>query len=347
MEKPLNIFISYSWDSDAHKKWVVKLANYLIEKGGCEVILDQYDLKAGDNMVHFMEDGVSVADKVVLLLTPNYKLKADKRQGGVGMEYSMISQGMYLKQTNNNKFIPVLREGSLQSSAPTYVQTKIYHDMTDDILFEKTAIELLRIVHEEPKLVKPERGEVPDFSKGIIESKKTEKFNGFDETFGEMLKAKNLEKELKALYTSAEGVQLVVQSASRIYEAVEHKALKYLSEQKIPVISKRYNNHCSLRLQAGDYYAIADYIGSTKTQVILISIKLRTGVDKSFNPNQLKDNPIMTILYGRTDENKYFPFFKKDKTVGWKYNEVKYTEEDIVDKMFSLLLEEMSKVKSV
>lgn len=348
MEKPLNIFISYSWDSDAHKQWVVKLANYLIEKGGCDVSLDQYDLKAGDNMVHFMEGGVAVADKVLLLLTPNYKLKADKRQGGVGMEYSMISQGMYLKQTDNNKFIPVLREGSLQSSAPTFVQTKIYHDMSDDTMFENTAHELLRLVHEQPKLVKPKTGETPNFSKVIIESKKIEPLKEFDESFGKMATAKKIEKELRVLYTSAEGVQLVVQSVSRIFQAIEKRSIKYLFEKKIPVISKRYNNHCSLRLQAGDYFTIADYKCDSATQVRLIYLKLRSGIDENFDHNKLLDqNTIVTLLLGMNSENKYFPFFNDDKTVGWKYNEVKYTEEDLVERMFSLLLEEMSKVKSV
>jgi len=40
------VFISYSWDSEAHKEWVLNLANNLI-KNGIGVLLDQYDPSAG------------------------------------------------------------------------------------------------------------------------------------------------------------------------------------------------------------------------------------------------------------------------------------------------------------
>ena len=44
------IFISYSWDSEVHKEWILKLADDLIKDYGADVILDQYELNAGKDL---------------------------------------------------------------------------------------------------------------------------------------------------------------------------------------------------------------------------------------------------------------------------------------------------------
>ena len=71
----------------------MNLANEIVQNG-TDVILDQYDLAAGHELNYFMEKAMT-ADKVVVILTPNYKLKAEKREGGVGAEYSLITQELY------------------------------------------------------------------------------------------------------------------------------------------------------------------------------------------------------------------------------------------------------------
>ena len=45
-DKP-NVFISYSWDDDAHKEWVKSLADILLDNG-VNAILDDYDTEPGD-----------------------------------------------------------------------------------------------------------------------------------------------------------------------------------------------------------------------------------------------------------------------------------------------------------
>ncbi len=50
-------FISYSWDSDAHKTWVRQLAEKLRSRG-VRVILDQWELSAGTDRTHFMESNI-------------------------------------------------------------------------------------------------------------------------------------------------------------------------------------------------------------------------------------------------------------------------------------------------
>ena len=109
MANRITVFISYSWDSPEHQEWVLKLATDLIKIYGINVLLDQFELSAGRELTMFMESSVEKADKVLVIMTPKYQQKADKREGGVGYEYSMISQGLFATQTDNNKFIPILR----------------------------------------------------------------------------------------------------------------------------------------------------------------------------------------------------------------------------------------------
>ena len=161
-EKPMTVFISYSWDDEEHKKWILDLANKLTTDGGIYVRLDRYDLKTGNEMTHFMEKSVNLSDKVILIMTPNYKDKADNRRGGVGYEYSMITQNLY-ENLDNEKFIPVLRKGSYDESAPHFLKSFISHDMTIDTSFENDFKNLLRIIYDEPELVRPKLGTRPQF----------------------------------------------------------------------------------------------------------------------------------------------------------------------------------------
>lgn len=283
MEKALHIFISYSWDNEPHKEWVLKLANYLIEKGGCDVTLDQYDLSTGGNMTHFMEKALAETDKVLLVLTPNYKLKADGRQGGVGMEYSMISQGLYKMQNNNTKFLPILREGSLETSAPTYVQTTIYHDMSNDLTFDKTVFDLLRVIHNKPKLVKPKRGSVPNFNTQKESKSKSQVSDGFVESASKILKDKKLKKEIEELNNSQKGIDKVDSSVKRIFEYISKKSSEYGERLEMKITSEIYNREKSIRVQADDYFVIIESKNHYNRNVIEIILSLRSVLIKIMN----------------------------------------------------------------
>ena len=47
------IFISYSWDSEGHKEWALKLANQLEEYFELHITLDQYDLDSFEDKNYF------------------------------------------------------------------------------------------------------------------------------------------------------------------------------------------------------------------------------------------------------------------------------------------------------
>lgn len=166
VEKTKIVFISYSWDNDSHKEWVLNLAKNLFDNG-IDVILDQYELSAGHELTYFMERAMT-ADKIVVILTPNYKLKADKRDGGVGYEYSMITQELYDKEPNKSRILPVLRLGNKADSCPTFMQTRVYHDMTIDDKFNPQFFQLVRLIEDKPSLIKPAIGKKPDFGNSAI-----------------------------------------------------------------------------------------------------------------------------------------------------------------------------------
>jgi hypothetical protein len=163
------VFISYSWDNEAHKEWVLTLANQLC-KDGVDVILDRYYLKPGKSLPHFVEESISKANRIVIIFTPNYKLKADKRAGGVGYEYSIMNADLYRNQTTNEKIIPVLRDGNMEESIPTFMQQFIHIDTRNDDNAENSYVDLLREIYNEPAIQKPKLGAKPIFEKTLNET---------------------------------------------------------------------------------------------------------------------------------------------------------------------------------
>jgi hypothetical protein len=85
------VFVSYSWDSEQHRKWVIEFCSNL-RKDGVDVILDHWHLQPGGDKTVFMEQSVAQSDRVLLVCTPNYANKADERSGGVGYEAMIITE---------------------------------------------------------------------------------------------------------------------------------------------------------------------------------------------------------------------------------------------------------------
>lgn len=122
------VLISYSWDSPKLKAWVAKLATDL-RQNGIDVILDQWDLKKGDSMSYFMEQSVTISDRVLCILTPEYKRKCDNRSGGSGYESAIITSEILCNVTTS-KFIPVLKSGSFYESSPIFLNGRFGIDMS-------------------------------------------------------------------------------------------------------------------------------------------------------------------------------------------------------------------------
>lgn len=122
-------FVSYSWDNDFHKEWVLQLATDL-RNDGVETILDQWHAVPGDQLPAFMEREIRENDYVIIVCTPNYKLKSDGRKGGVGYEGDIMTAEVHT-QGNHRKFIPILAQGTWEKSAPSWLKGKYFVDLSD------------------------------------------------------------------------------------------------------------------------------------------------------------------------------------------------------------------------
>jgi len=140
----LKVFISYSWDNEEHFAWVDKLANDLNKRGN--VILDREELKAGDSKAAFINE-IRDANKVICILTPEYKRKAETGDSVLGREeYPIIIKERENEKKNGikkSKFIPILRKGSEKESIPAELLDPIFVDFRNDEDYDNSIEKLL------------------------------------------------------------------------------------------------------------------------------------------------------------------------------------------------------------
>ena len=150
------VFTSYSHDSDEHKEWVRNLCTKLADNG-VYVILDQWDLSAGDDTTLFMERGVRDSDRVLVICTDTYVRKANAGEGGVGYE-RLIVTAQLARDLGTKKFIPVICQSSHEEKTPTFLATRKYIDFTGDNKFDEKFNELLHEIHNVPIIPRPPLG---------------------------------------------------------------------------------------------------------------------------------------------------------------------------------------------
>jgi TIR domain len=152
MRRQPSVFISYSWDSAQHKKWVAALASRL-QQNGVTVWLDQWHVKPGDSLTKFMESKIRSSGHVIVVCTPAYARKSNRRRGGVGYEQQIISASM-LAGIPKRKIIPILRAGDYQVGRNCAIPTHLAGIFTVDIrskrLTSSRVEELLRAIFNTP-----------------------------------------------------------------------------------------------------------------------------------------------------------------------------------------------------
>jgi hypothetical protein len=151
-------FISYSHDSQLHKKWVLDFAVRL-RNSGIDAVLDQWELQPGDDIPQFMERNLSSAKRVVMVCTEKYVLKANAGTGGVGYEKMIITSDM-MKSIDSNKVIPIIRQSG-SFDLPTFLKTKLFIDFSRDGEAEFAFDELVRALVGAPLFKKPPIGNNP------------------------------------------------------------------------------------------------------------------------------------------------------------------------------------------
>ena len=142
------VFISYSHDDEQHKAWVKQFADDLQEKGGISVLLDQ-DLPKGASLTRFMQQGLMMSDRVLVIGTPNY-LQRSIATGGVAFEESIISND-YMMDIDTTKYYPILRKGSFSTSFPPILAGRNGDDFTDDSCYLEKLQIVINEINGEPK----------------------------------------------------------------------------------------------------------------------------------------------------------------------------------------------------
>lgn len=153
-------FLSYAWESDAHLAWVHRLATRL-RSDGVDVSLDQWDLEPGDNIPAFMET-INSFESVVIICTPAYQDKSNKRVEGVGYESNIITTAMAEQTGDKKKYIPVLRSGTRETSLPRWLRHALSVDLRGDPYSDGEYKKLLRTLHRR-KARAPRLGPIPTF----------------------------------------------------------------------------------------------------------------------------------------------------------------------------------------
>lgn len=145
MAKHPSAFISYSWDDDDHKAWVLELATRL-RADGVDVFLDKWEAVPGDRLPQLMEKAVSDNEFVLIICTPKYREKSNERTGGVGYEGDVITAEI-LEKGDHRKFIPIIRGDERTESEPTWIKGKLSIDLRGDPYSEMQYKDLLDTLH--------------------------------------------------------------------------------------------------------------------------------------------------------------------------------------------------------
>lgn len=159
MNQQKKIFISYSWDSEAHKQWVKQFADTLEENPEYHVIWDGYDLDSLSDKNLYMEKSVINADYVLIVATKKYQEKSNNRTGGVGIETSIaVSQHWkQIQKEGKSKIISILREND---AIPTYLENHLHIDFTDTNKYEVKINELLKVLNGNALYKRPSKKKI-------------------------------------------------------------------------------------------------------------------------------------------------------------------------------------------
>src|SRR3984957_19215860 len=163
MSRQPTVFISYSWDSAAHRTWVRRLATRLV-KNGVKVWLDEWHVQPGESLTEFMKFKLARSGHVLVICTPNYAKKSNERKGGVGYEQQIISARI-ASGIARRKFIPIIRNGTFNNgkdcALPTHFQGIRAIDMISTPRYNANFEMLLRTIYKSPKLKRPPIGRRP------------------------------------------------------------------------------------------------------------------------------------------------------------------------------------------
>jgi hypothetical protein len=140
MVKPINVFISYKWQDDAHNRWVERLATDL-RLAGINAVLDQWEVKLGDSFTDYMTSKINEADVVLFVMTSKAvaAVESPKDKGGA-LKFEMQIAAARRIAGERMRLIPVYREGKKTAA---HVRDHRYADFRNDSQYKQRLLELV------------------------------------------------------------------------------------------------------------------------------------------------------------------------------------------------------------
>ncbi|WP_426486127.1 toll/interleukin-1 receptor domain-containing protein [Flavobacterium sp. 2] len=334
-ENRKTVFISYSWDSPEHQQWVLKLAKDLTEKYGVIVLLDQYHLNTGSDLPYFMEQSIEKADKVLVVLTPNYKVRAEERKSGVGYESTMITQEIFESPITKIKFLPILRVGSSQTSSPRFLKSKVYHNMVDDKVYYSELLKLAKLIYDKPVIDIPVLGAIPDFNEPT--------FDPIIDSASSFLSEERLNRELNQIINSTAGVNIYDKEIDILNSLLKEKVDLYKTSTGLNFTYESNDRdatviHCENF--SVSFYWSGRFTNTAEHNKLIVR---RWSGFASATDNRFyfpDEKPVML------SENNYKFNLNYSNEVVWTSSKEHLSTGEIIQNSFIFLIEEIKKVKS-
>jgi hypothetical protein len=152
------VFISYAWDDEEYRYWVIRLAARL-RKDGVDARIDYWHLEG--NIPEFMNREIRQAHNVLVLCSPAYRERVlateDGSTHGSGWEARLVTGGIFTR--HDNKMLVALARGEWKEAAPDFLYGQAYFDLSGAKLESEYLNLLRRITGTEQKA--PPLGELP------------------------------------------------------------------------------------------------------------------------------------------------------------------------------------------
>jgi hypothetical protein len=135
------VFISYSHDSDEHRKRVLALSERL-RADGIETLLDQYvNGSPSQGWPRWMLDQLDAANAVLVVCTETYyrRFRGHEEPGkgkGVDWEGALITQEIYDRRSQTLKFVPVFLSAAAEDWIPEPLRSTTHYALTSEFGYQ-------------------------------------------------------------------------------------------------------------------------------------------------------------------------------------------------------------------
>ncbi|MDP9121226.1 MAG: TIR domain-containing protein [Acidobacteriota bacterium] len=155
---PPRVFVTYSHDSPAHMDRVLALCDHLRHRG-VDANLDQYEPAPPEGWPRWTVRQIESAEYVLVVCTEIYRRRFDgteeKGRGlGVKWEGAVLSQLMYISDSETGKVVPVVFTPEDVKHIPTVLGGGTRYDLGGDEGYEQ----LYRHLTQQPAVRKPDLG---------------------------------------------------------------------------------------------------------------------------------------------------------------------------------------------